>query len=201
MSTSKLYDEKYYKEYFGIPDYCTSKTAIAAAKNAATKISQVLHPNTSLDVGCACGHLVKVLRELGVDAFGIDVSEYAISNAPESMKKYFSVLELPEKELPKNFLKKYDLVTCIEVLEHIPEAKAADAIAAICSWSDTVLFSSSPEESAEEEFTHVNVRPRSYWATLFAAQGFYPDYEILPDFISAQAIIFRKKKFDTRFNC
>ena len=33
-----------------------------------------------LDVGCAKGFLVKDLLELGIDAYGIDVSEYAILN-------------------------------------------------------------------------------------------------------------------------
>ena len=35
----------------------------------------------SLDVGCATGYLVEVLRELGIDAEGCDVSPFAIAHA------------------------------------------------------------------------------------------------------------------------
>jgi SAM-dependent methyltransferase len=35
----------------------------------------------TLDVGCATGFVVEVLRELGVDAEGCDVSEYAVAHA------------------------------------------------------------------------------------------------------------------------
>ena len=33
-----------------------------------------------LDAGTGCGYLVKLLREKGCDAWGIDSSEYAITN-------------------------------------------------------------------------------------------------------------------------
>ena len=36
---------------------------------------------TSLDVGCATGYLVEVLRERGIDAEGCDVSQFAIDHA------------------------------------------------------------------------------------------------------------------------
>ena len=35
-----------------------------------------------LDVGCAKGFLVKELHNLGMNAFGIDISRYAISKSP-----------------------------------------------------------------------------------------------------------------------
>lgn len=41
-----------------------------------------------LDVGCAKGYLVHYLRELGVDAWGCDWSEYALSCADEVVKPF-----------------------------------------------------------------------------------------------------------------
>ena len=35
-----------------------------------------------LDVGCAKGFLVKDLVDLGIDAYGLDISEYALKNVP-----------------------------------------------------------------------------------------------------------------------
>ncbi len=34
-----------------------------------------------LDIGTGCGHLVKLLRDKGCEAYGIDISEYAVANS------------------------------------------------------------------------------------------------------------------------
>ena len=52
----------------------------------AEKIVQEINPRTVLDAGCAMGFLVEGLRKRGVDAYGIDISEYAISQAHESIE-------------------------------------------------------------------------------------------------------------------
>ena len=44
----------------------------------AEKIIKNYAPKTVLDVGCAYGYLVEALRCRGVEAYGIDISEYAI---------------------------------------------------------------------------------------------------------------------------
>jgi len=46
-----------------------------------------------LDIGCAKGFLVKDLRDAGVDAWGIDVSSYAISEAEEGISPYLQVAD------------------------------------------------------------------------------------------------------------
>jgi len=43
-----------------------------------------------LDLGCAKGFLVEDLRSLGVDAFGIDVSSYALSQANPEVRPYLA---------------------------------------------------------------------------------------------------------------
>ncbi|MBL4759668.1 MAG: class I SAM-dependent methyltransferase [Mariprofundaceae bacterium] len=44
-----------------------------------------------LDVGCAKGFLVKDLRALGIDAVGVDVSEYGIEHAEPEAKAYLQI--------------------------------------------------------------------------------------------------------------
>jgi Skp family chaperone for outer membrane proteins len=68
---------------------------------------------------------------------------------------------------------RYDFVTCIEVLEHMPEADAIRVIEAMSKVTDRILFSSSPTDL--DEPTHINVRPTIYWLRQFAAYGFAPD--------------------------
>lgn len=71
----------------------------------------------TLDVGCALGFVVEALRELGIDAEGIDVSEFAIANANKGAKGHVRVGSLLDS-LPCEDAS-FDLVTAIETLEHL----------------------------------------------------------------------------------
>jgi SAM-dependent methyltransferase len=77
-----------------------------------------------LDVGCAKGYLVSILRKRGIEAFGVDWSPYAIPKASPDVKRYLfraSAMELPFAS------KEFALVVTHDVLEHLdrPSAQAA----------------------------------------------------------------------------
>src|SRR5207244_3037457 len=124
-------------------------------------IVETLRPRTALDAGCAVGLLVGRLRELGVDATGIDVSEYAVSQAPQGVREHLSVGSVTD-ELERDV----DLVICLEVLEHLSPDEADAAIANIARHGETVLFSSAPHPPPDP--THHNVRAMEDWAQAFA---------------------------------
>ena len=46
-----------------------------------------------LDIGCAYGFIVEDLRNMGVDAWGIDVSQYAYDKASDEVKPYLTVAD------------------------------------------------------------------------------------------------------------
>ena len=72
-----------------------------------------------LDFGCAKGYTVYALRLLGIKAFGVDVSEYAISQAPKEVSKFLGVIK-PFEEIGKCTKGTgYDWVLCKDILEHI----------------------------------------------------------------------------------
>ena len=131
-------------------------------------IDSTIKPKKVLDVGCAKGFLVESLRDRGIEAFGIDISDYAISEVRQDIRPFCRVSSLitPLSE-------RYDLITCIEVLEHMTEEEGKRAIANICKSTNDVLFSSSPDDF--DEPTHVNVRSRTYWVQRFAEEGFSLD--------------------------
>ena len=89
------------------------------------------------------------------------------------------------------FGRRYDLITCIEVLEHMSPEQAQGAIANICAHADGVLFSSSPFDYAE--VTHFNVQPPEYWARLFAQQGFFRHVDVDAGFLTPWAVYFRRQ--------
>jgi GT2 family glycosyltransferase len=150
----------------------------------ADAIVEHLNPRTVLDAGCAIGYLVEELRRRGVDARGFDASPSAIGMVPDELKPYFHVQSLDE-EIQGNF----DLITCIEIVEHLPPAQARDAIANLCRHADTVLFSSTPDDF--DEPTHINVNDGGYWASLFADQGFCRVFEDeVSSLVAPQTVIF-----------
>lgn len=70
-----------------------------------------------LDVGCARGFLVEVLRELGVDAEGCDVSAYAVAHPAPGARGHLRVAD-PVRGLPWEE-SRFDVVTILETLEHL----------------------------------------------------------------------------------
>ena len=61
-----------------------------------------------LEYGCANGFLVKCLKDFGVNAYGIDISNYAISNCPVDISRNVSVITNNDvnREIKKTTFKK-----------------------------------------------------------------------------------------------
>jgi hypothetical protein len=85
---------------------------------------------------------------------------------------------------------RYDLIACIEVLEHLPPEQASLAIDNLCQHTDDLLFSSTPDEF--KEVTHINVRPPEFWAEAFAQRSFVRDVDYDAGFIAGWANRYRR---------
>lgn len=180
----RLFDAHYYATGCGMP-YGRDAAWLAFFGGVADRIVAEIGPASVLDAGCAIGLLVEQLRARGVDAEGVDISEYAIGQAHESVRGHVRAGSVAEP-----FGRRYDLIVCIEVLEHMPPSEAERAVANFCAHSDDVLFSSSPLDYREA--THFNVRPPEHWAYLFAQHGFYRDVDFDAGFITPWAARFRR---------
>ncbi|MCJ7659130.1 MAG: class I SAM-dependent methyltransferase [Anaerolineales bacterium] len=145
-----------------------------------------IQPESVLDAGCAWGFLVEKLRERRIEAFGIDISPYAIENVHPDIAQYCTVGSIIEP-----FSQLYDLIVCIEVLEHMPKDEAERAVKNICDHTGDVLFSSTPFDY--KEATHFNVQPPEFWAELFARYSFFRDVDFDASFITPWAVRFRRK--------
>jgi SAM-dependent methyltransferase len=77
-----------------------------------------------LDVGCGQGSPLEDIakRKPGIELAGVDISPYAVELARQHMPTaQYSVLDLTTETLPR----KFDLIICTDVLEHIPDDRAA----------------------------------------------------------------------------
>ncbi|MBL8058935.1 MAG: methyltransferase domain-containing protein, partial [Anaerolineales bacterium] len=183
--SADLFDANYYRCGCGELPYQREPAWLGFFGGVADEIVRRIGPRTVLDAGCAMGFLVEALRDRGVAAEGVDISEYAISQVRADVRPYCRVGSVLEP-----FPARYDLITCVEVLEHMPAAEAERALANLCRHTDDILFSSSPRDYAEP--THFNVRPPEYWAELFALNGFVRDVDFEAGFLTPWAARFRR---------
>jgi hypothetical protein len=182
-----LYDSFYYAHYCGERAYRRDPSWLEFFGGIADQVVARIAPASVLDAGCAMGMVVEALRDRGVEAFGVDISEYAIENVRPDVRPYCRVGSILDP-----FPRRYDLIVCIEVLEHLGVRDAERAVANFVAFTDDVLFSSTPKDF--KETTHFNVQPPEWWAELFARHGFYRDVGFDASFITPWAVRFRRHK-------
>ena len=123
-----------------------------------------------MDVGCGGGILSEAMSNLGAEVIGIDASDKTIGVAQAHGLKVNSnvnyiqttIEDLLEEGLHKNF----DVITCLEMLEHVPDPSQ---IVKLCSG----LL----KDNGHAFFSTINRNPKSY---LFAVIGAEYILNLLP---------------------
>jgi SAM-dependent methyltransferase len=184
FDAGRLFGRWYYGAYT-VP-YIENEHWQAFFGQVADAIVTQLGPRTVLDVGCAKGFLVAALRERGVDATGFDISEVAIAEAPSAARPHVRVGSLTEP-----IEGRYDLVTCLEVIEHLDPSDAPGAVANLSGASDRLLLSSTPGDL--DEPTHVNIQPPERWSQLCASHGLFRDFHHDAGYVSPWAVLYRRE--------
>jgi hypothetical protein len=142
-------------------------------------------PKTALDAGCAIGLLVEALRDRGVDAEGIDFSEFAIARSRDDVRSHLTIGSVTDP-----LQRRYDLITCFEVLEHLSPQDADKAIANLCAFTDDLVVSSTPMHFRDP--THTNIHPQEFWTERFARHGFIRDVDYDALYIAPWAALYRR---------
>ena len=113
-----------------------------------------------LDVGCGGGILAEAMARLGASVTGIDLSEKPLRVAELHLLETglsVSYREISAEELSKSQPETFDVVTCMELLEHVPDpASTVAACAKLVKPGGRVFFST------------INRNPKAY---LFAVIG------------------------------
>ena len=98
-----------------------------------------------LDVGCGGGILAESIAQAGADTTGIDLSEKALKVAELHALEVGTTLSyrlISAEVLAKEKSEQYDIVTCMEMLEHVPDpASVVKACAKLCKPGGTLFFS------------------------------------------------------------
>ena len=122
-----------------------------------------------VDIGCGGGILAESMSQSGADTTGIDLSEKALKVAELHALEVGAQLNyrsISAEALADEQSEQYDVVTCMEMLEHVPDpASVVRACAKLCKPGGTLFFST------------LNRNPKSY---LFAIIGAEYILKLLP---------------------
>jgi 2-polyprenyl-6-hydroxyphenyl methylase/3-demethylubiquinone-9 3-methyltransferase len=122
-----------------------------------------------LDVGCGGGILSEGMADLGADVTGIDLGEAPLAVARLHLKESgqkVEYLQISAEDLARERPGDFDVVTCLEMLEHVPDpASTITACARLVKPGGTVVFST------------INRNPKSF---LFAVIGAEYVLNLLP---------------------
>jgi len=105
-----------------------------------------LSGKTVLDVGCGGGILADAMARKGAQVLGIDLASKALKvaqlHALEAETPRVSYREISAEQLAQEQPAHYDVVTCMEMLEHVPDpASVVQACAALVKPGGWVFFS------------------------------------------------------------
>lgn len=120
-----------------------------------------------VDVGCGTGVWLSVFRKHGIeDILGID-GEYVDPEQLEIPRENFLSHDLSK---PLRIERQFDLVTSLEVAEHLPEECAEGFVNSLTQLGSVILFSAAiPFQGGTE---HVNEQWPDYWSALFSEKGY-----------------------------
>lgn len=175
---NKKYNEDYYERgvQLGISGYTNYRWIPELTIPMCERIAEYLclpKDQKILDFGCAKGYLVRAFTELGYDCEGVDVSEYAISQAPETIKHK---LFLYNKENLRG--RNYNTVIAKDVFEHIEPHDLSEILEQLLKITDRI-FCVVPLGDGnkyiipeyEGDITHVIRQPKDWWIKHFESSG------------------------------
>lgn len=130
-------------------------------------------PSSILDVGCGTGTWLRAAADLGVtDCFGID----GIIVADKDRHVPKNIIQRHDLSKVLNLNRRFDLVLCLEVAEHLPDSSADILISSLVTYSDAVLFSAAcPGQHGQH---HINCQWPAYWQEHFNRYGFACDNSV-----------------------
>jgi SAM-dependent methyltransferase len=156
------YDDGFYREQM--------EGSYRSARRYVAFVMQLLRPRRVVDVGCGRGTWLKAFRDHGADeCTGFDGPWNSQANMVDG-RIAFTPVDL-NRPIPLAG-DRYDLALSLEVAEHLEPGSAPGFVESLTRLADVVMFAAA--FTGQGGIHHVNERPHTYWAGLFAQHGYLP---------------------------
>jgi SAM-dependent methyltransferase len=155
----------------------------ASAHRLVPYLIELVRPESVLDVGCGAGDWLEAFLRYGVrDVVGLD----GYSPDDRDLRVPRERLHTVDLEQPFRLGRRFGLVVCLEVAEHLRAEAAADFIETLTRHGDVIAFSAAiPGQGGRG---HLNEQWLEYWARLFECLG-YSGYDLVrPTFWECEAV-------------
>ena len=138
--------------------------AIASARAIVPRVMEILAPTSVVDVGCGSGAWLRVFQEFGADdVLGIDGA-----HVPDTYRTPGRFLERDLAQ-PLRLDRRFDLVSCLEVGEHLPGDRSAGLVEDLIALAPAALFSAAiPGQRGRH---HINLQWTEHWVSQFESHG------------------------------
>ncbi|PCR90471.1 class I SAM-dependent methyltransferase [Natrinema ejinorense] len=154
-----IYTEEYFLQRTRPPHDTVAETVI-------DELVERYDPDTVADIGCAIGHYLLKFQDRGIETTGFEGSQRAVNNALVDTVQQADLRDGITVESDHN------LVTCIEVAEHLHPIYADNIVNTIVSATGengTIVFTAAPP--GQYGTHHINLKPRRYWIEKFEKRG------------------------------
>jgi predicted TPR repeat methyltransferase len=177
---SDIYDKEYFEDGLITGKSCYQnyrwlpELTIKMAYNF-IKYLKINDSDKVLDFGCAKGYLVKALRILDVNAYGCDISEYAIDMLDPAVHKYCKLIK---DELPSIFEMEFDWIISKDVFEHMDNESVDIFLKGACQLTDRMFHVIPLGENGKyrvpnynEDPSHIQINDEKWWTNKFESNG------------------------------
>jgi SAM-dependent methyltransferase len=130
-----------------------------------------------LDYGCAKGFTVKAFRILDIDAYGCDISQYAIDNVDTDVRHYCKLIKSAGNVIPFKF--KFDWIISKDVLEHLDDRSIDEFLKQSLRFTDKAFHVVPLGNSQgkyivpdyQRDITHITAKDVAWWKNKFESCG------------------------------
>ena len=183
---SGYFDEEYFQQGPNkgtvYTDYKNAARQSPTYREIAEALVHVFQPRRVLEIGCATGIIVKHLNDMGCEAWGIDVSKWAVDHAEHPQVRHASAAHLPFES------RYFDLVFSCHAIEHLPDEVFSQSMQEMTRVCSDFQFHMLPipgtppyvgdietvRSNLKKDPTHQQLQPMEWWLEEFSKVGLFP---------------------------
>jgi SAM-dependent methyltransferase len=150
-----------------------------------------------LEVGCNNGYTVMLFRQMGYEAYGIDISDYAFKQASDFVRPFLFKGSFADIPFADNT---FDITISWGTIEHLPEEESSKCLSEAIRVSKKAIWIGCDNVPQLIEPYHLTNHPIDWWEKKLEALGQKVDNN-LRNFIRHQPFLWKRKFYWDALEC